>query len=214
MFIGPVNHNAGRCSDLPACRAEALQRRVARPRSLRTRPPTGRWLQMRVRGFTLLEITLAVAILAMMSLAIFRFVQTNLVSIRISSQTAAADATYDGLRELLLGELQSLPPGKGALTGEPAKLNDRPRDEIRWTCGPGMGTLTRYALGDFSVWLRLQPSEKDNNQLDLGIVRRQQADTGIVHEHDSWMPLIKNISSLQIRYFDPRLGKDNAWVDS
>src|SRR5947207_8876130 len=83
-------------------------------------------------GFTLLEITLAVAILAMMSLAIFRFVQTNIISVRISSQTAAADATYDGLRELLLAQLQSLPPAKGALTGEPSKLNERPRDEMRW----------------------------------------------------------------------------------
>jgi prepilin-type N-terminal cleavage/methylation domain-containing protein len=37
-------------------------------------------------GFTLLEITLAVAILAMMSLAIFRFVQSNLVALRASSE--------------------------------------------------------------------------------------------------------------------------------
>ena len=35
-------------------------------------------------GFTLLEITLAVAILGMMSLAIFRFVQTNLTAGRDS----------------------------------------------------------------------------------------------------------------------------------
>lgn len=164
----------------------------------------------RKRGFTLLEVTLAVAILGMMSLAIYRFVQANVVAVRISAESAAADAQYAGLRELLLAQWQGLPPGKGAMTGEPAKLNDRPRDEIRWTCGAGPGLLTRYAPGDFSVWLRLQPSQKDSNQFDLGILRRPQADPGLVHEHDSWVPLIKNVGSLQIRYFDPRL---NIWVD-
>lgn len=158
----------------------------------------------------MLEVTLAVAILGMMALAIFRFVQANIVSVRVSAQTAAADARYDGLRELLLAQWQSLPPGKGALTGEPAKLEDRARDEIRWICGPGPGMLTRYALGDFFVFLRLQPSENQSNQYDLGLLRRPQDDAESVHDHDSWVPLIKNVGSLEIRYFDPRL---NIWVD-
>ena len=54
----------------------------------------------RYRGFTLLEIMLAVAILGMMALAIFRFVQTNMTAVQLSSQAAAADAQYDGLRDL------------------------------------------------------------------------------------------------------------------
>ena len=95
------------------------------------------------------------------------------------------------------------------MTGEPAKLNDRPRDEIRWTCGAGPGLLTRYAPGDFSVWMKLQRSG-NSDKFDLGLLRRPQADPGLVHEHDSWQPLIKNVGSLQIRYFDPRL---NIWVD-
>jgi len=40
-------------------------------------------------GFTLLEIMLAVAILAMMSLAIYRFVQSNLAALRASSDASA-----------------------------------------------------------------------------------------------------------------------------
>jgi prepilin-type N-terminal cleavage/methylation domain-containing protein len=164
----------------------------------------------RVRGFTLLEVTLAVAILALMSLAIYRFVQSNIIALRISSEANAADARYDGLGDLLAAQWQGLAPGTGAMTGEPAKLNDRPRDEIRWTCGAGPGLLTRYARGDFSVFMRLQPSGKTSNQLDLGLLRRPQADPGLVHEHDNWQPLIKNVGSLQIRYFDPRL---NIWVD-
>src|ERR1700726_2601078 len=101
----------------------------------------------RRRGFTLLEIIIAVAILATMAMAIYRFVQSNLVAIRGSSDAIAADARYDGLREVLMTQWQSLPSGKGALLGDTFKLNDRSRDEIRWVCGPGPGLMTRYAAG-------------------------------------------------------------------
>jgi prepilin-type N-terminal cleavage/methylation domain-containing protein len=160
------------------------------------------------RGFTLLEITLAVAILATMSLAIYRFVQSNLTALRASSDANAADACYNGLRDLLAAQWQSLPSGQGAITGEPFKLNDRQRDQIQWICGAGPGLLTRYAPGDFTVSLRLQPENKKSDRLDLGFLRTPQGDSGIGHE--TWVPLIKNVSSLQIRYFDPQ---SNSWID-
>src|SRR5438034_10693187 len=84
------------------------------------------------RGFSLLEITLAVAILWMMSLAIFRFVQSNLTDLRVSADVNAAEAQYDGLRDLLAAEWQKLTPRRAAMKGEPFKLNDRQRDEIKW----------------------------------------------------------------------------------
>src|ERR1044071_10455201 len=62
-------------------------------------------------AFTLLEIMLAVIILGMMALVIYRFVQTNVTAIRVTSGTEAVTARYDGLRELLTQHLQSLPPG-------------------------------------------------------------------------------------------------------
>ena len=61
---------------------------------------------------------MAVAILATMAMAIYRFVQSNMIAIRLSSDALAADARYDGLREVLSEEWQSLPPGKGALLGD------------------------------------------------------------------------------------------------
>jgi len=164
----------------------------------------------RARAFTLLEITLAVAILAMMSVAIYRFVQSNLTALRVSSEASAADARYSGLRDLLMTQWQSLSGGSGAMTGEPFKLNDRPRDEIKWTCGAGPGLLTRYAAGDFTVWMRLQQERDKSDRLDLGLLRKPQDDPSIAHEHETWVPLIKNVGSLQIRYFEPRL---NVWVD-
>jgi hypothetical protein len=161
-------------------------------------------------AFTLLEITLAVGILAMMSVAIYRFVQSNLTAQLVSSEVSAADARYGGLRDLLVTQWQGLSGGNSAMTGEPFKLNDIPRDEIKWTCGAGPGLLTRYASGDFTVAMRLQRENEKSSRLDLGLLRKPKDDPSITHEHESWVPLIENVGSLQIRYFDPRL---NAWVD-
>jgi prepilin-type N-terminal cleavage/methylation domain-containing protein len=160
------------------------------------------------RGFTLLEITLAVAILGMMSLAIFRFVQTNLTALRVSSDANAAEAQYDGMRDLLMSEWQSLSAIRAQMKGEPFKLNDRQRDVISWNCRAGLGLLTRYATGDFTVSLRLLPEKDKSDRLDLGLLRKTQKDSDI--EHETWVPLIKNVKTLQILYFDPRM---NAWID-
>jgi prepilin-type N-terminal cleavage/methylation domain-containing protein len=164
----------------------------------------------RRRGFTLLEIIMAVAILATMALAIYRFVQSNLIAIRLSSETLASEARYDGLREVLAAQWQSLPAGKGALLGDAFKLSDRERDEIRWTCSAGPGLMTRYAAGDFVVALRLQSGKKGSDQLDLGFLRKPKDDSALTNANESWIPLIENVRSLQVRYFDARL---NVWVE-
>jgi prepilin-type N-terminal cleavage/methylation domain-containing protein len=163
----------------------------------------------KAHGFTLLEIMLAVAILGMMALAIFRFVQTNLTALQFSSDTAAADAQYDGLRDLLTTQWQNLNPLRARMVGEPFKLNDRERDEITWNCGAGPGLLTRYAPGEFTVVLRLQPANDNSDQLDLGILRKPQDDSDAVEKHETWVPLIKNVGSLEITYFDPY---SNTWL--
>jgi prepilin-type N-terminal cleavage/methylation domain-containing protein len=162
------------------------------------------------RGFTLLEITLAVAILGLMSLAIYRFVQSNITSLRLSAEASASDARWAGLRDLLTAQWQSLPTGMKALSGDPQKLNERSRDEIRWICGAGPGLLTRYAPGDFIVSMRLQAPDQKSDRLELGFLRRPKDDSSITNEKESWVPLIEDVGSLQIRYFDPRL---NTWLD-
>lgn len=163
----------------------------------------------RSQGFTLLEIIIAVVILATMAMAIYRFVQSNMVAIRVSSDVIAADARYEGLREVLMAQWQSLPPGKGALLGDTYKLSDRSRDEVRWICGAGPGLMTRYAAGDYIVSLRLQ-SEKNSDRYDLGILRKPRNDSAVSDVNESWISLIDNVTSLQIRYFDVRL---NTWVE-
>ena len=166
---------------------------------------------MRARGgFTLLEIVLAVAILAMMSLAIYRFVQTNLTALRISSATNLSDAQYAGFASLLTTQWSSLPAGTGALLGEPIKLNNRPRDEITWICGAGPGLLTRYAAGEYRVSMRLRPMEKEADGMELGFARQAFNDGERDGGDESWIPLIRNVQTMKISYFDPRL---NVWVE-
>jgi prepilin-type N-terminal cleavage/methylation domain-containing protein len=170
----------------------------------------GEWANRRGRGFTLLEIMLAVGILGLMSLAIFRFVQANMTALRVSSDIAARDSQYDGLRDLLTSEWQNLSPQRARLTGEPVKLNDRERDVVGWFSGAGPGLLTRYAPGEFKVVLRLRPESEKGDRLDLGLSRKPKDESG--EEHETWVPLIKNVSSLQISYFAPP-NAPTAWVD-
>lgn len=162
-------------------------------------------------AFTLLEIVLAVAILAMMSVSIYRFVQTNVTALRISAEANTADAQYSGLENLLSAEWQSLTPGQGELLGEPLKLDDRSRDEISWICSAGPGLLTRYAVGEYKVSLRVRPMEKKKDEMEIGIVRQPADRSSEGGSNEDWIPLLGHVQSLQLRYFDPRL---NTWVDS
>ncbi len=162
------------------------------------------------RGFTLLEIMLAVAILGMMSLAIYRFVQTTMIALRIQAESSLVDAQYSGFTNLLSSEWQSLTAGRGALLGEPFKFGDRSRDEITWVATAGPGLMTRYATGEYSVSMRLRPLSKGSEKMGIGLMRKPRSSAEFESETESWIPLLPDVQSLQIRYFDPRL---NTWVD-
>jgi type II secretory pathway pseudopilin PulG len=161
-------------------------------------------------AFTLLEIMLATMILALMAVAIFRFVQANIIALRISAVQNMEQARYNGLLELLTSQWQDLPSGVGALAGDTYKFNDRPRDEIVWACGAGPGLLTRYAGGEFTVRLRLRPMKEGSDRLQLGCYRKPRDDADTDSGNETWVPLIDDVAGLRIRYFDTRL---NAWVE-
>ena len=166
--------------------------------------------RIRRRAFTLLEIALAMAILGMMALVIYRFVSANLITMRVSAEEDKAEARYSGLINLVTAQLQELPNGVGALSGEPFKFNERPRDEMTWVCGYGPGLLTRYAPGEFKVSLRLRPVGDGADRMEIGFNRRPLEAADGSTEGETWIPLLDDARSLQIRYFDPRL---NTWVD-
>jgi prepilin-type N-terminal cleavage/methylation domain-containing protein len=164
---------------------------------------------VRARGFTLLEIMLATAILGLMCVAIYRFVATNITVLRLSAEESADEAHYSGLLDLLTAQWQDLPKGSGAMNGEPFKFNDRPRDEIVWLCGAGPGLLTRYAGGEFTVRMRLRPMP-NSDKLQLGFLRRPRETADGSDEGETWVPLMDNVRGMRLRYFDTRL---NAWVE-
>ena len=166
--------------------------------------------RQRRRGFTLLEIVLAAAILGLMSMAIFRFVQANIIALRMSAVESMEEARYTGLLELLTAQWQDLPTGVGALSGDTFKFNDRPRDEIVWVCGAGPGLLTRYAGGEYTVRMRLRPMKEGSDRLQLGCYRKPREEAEGSDEKETWVPLIDDVGGLRIRYFDTRL---NAWVE-
>ena len=166
--------------------------------------------RQRRRGFTLLEIVLAAAILGLMSMAIFRFVQTNIIALRMSAVESMEEARYTGLLDLLTAQWQDLPTGVGALSGDTFKFNDRPRDEIVWMCGAGPGLLTRYAGGEYTVRMRLRPMKEGSDRLQLGCYRKPRDEAEGSDEKETWVPLIDDVGGLHIRYFDTRL---NAWVE-
>lgn len=161
-------------------------------------------------GFTLLEIILAAAILGLMSMAIFRFVQANIAVLRISATESMEEARYTGLLDLVTAQWQDLPTGVGAMAGDTYKFNDRPRDEIVWACSAGPGLLTRYAGGEFTVRMRLRPMKEGSDRLQLGCYRKPRGEAEGADEKETWVPLMDDVSGLRIRYFDTRL---NAWVE-
>ena len=171
--------------------------------------------KVRRGAFTLLEIMLAVAILGLMALSIYRFVGANLVAVRASTEVDEVDARYDAFAALLTAQLRDLPAGQGALQGEPFKFENRSRDEMTWICSAGPGLLTRYAAGEYSVTLRPRPMA-GSKLLELGIFRESNDDNNDdnndnqVPDNKAWIPLLSDLKSVEIRYFDWRL---NTWVD-
>src|SRR6185436_2127970 len=138
------------------------------------------------------------------------FVQMNINVLRLNAVETVEEARYEGLLDLLTTQWQNLPSGVGALGGEPFKFNDRPRDEITWTSGTGVGLLTRYAEGEFTVRMRLRPTKGGDDKMQLGFLRRPRETIEGSEEGETWVPLMDDVRGMRVRYFDSRL---NAWVE-
>src|SRR5215210_6315232 len=96
--------------------------------------------RQRLAAFTLLEVVLAVAIIAMMTFSIYRFVEGSLDAIAFSTRQSTEDAAMQALISVLQAQLNNLPQAQpGVLLGEPHKFGSKPSDEMQWTSGPGNG---------------------------------------------------------------------------
>jgi len=178
-----------------------------------TRPPRNRSNFMSSahskNGFTLIEVMLGVMIMALLTLAIYRFIDTDLSGIAMSQEITAKEASVRSLLAVVKDELQNLPQGQqGSLIGQPHIFSGNSSDEMTWYSAPGRsnGLFTNYSTGDYYVKLTLKPNTA-TKQDDLGVWRSTPNDP----TPQNWLTLIPNVTSLEVRYYDPNL---NAWVDT
>jgi prepilin-type N-terminal cleavage/methylation domain-containing protein len=159
-------------------------------------------------AFTLLEVVIAVAIVSLLTISIYRFVVANLTALRISTEMSTERQSMVGLVNLIDAQLSDLPvQGQALLLGQPHKFHNLESDEMQWLCRAGQGMLTTAALGEYRVTLELKPVEKTSAELELGLRRRPVEGT---EKDDTWISLMRPVVALEIRYFHPQL---NAWVE-
>jgi prepilin-type N-terminal cleavage/methylation domain-containing protein len=174
------------------------------------------------RGFTLLEVVLAVMILGMTSIGIFKFVQSNLRAIKYSVEDADEVLSVERLVALVQEELYDLPirGNNGSLTGIALASQGRDFDTLEWPSRGGPGLMTTAATGEFRVRLMMKPNA-DSSGYEIGFRRQPvllDSAGGLVQggsEKDaSWVPLLTHTNGLRIRYWDARLGQlIDSWRD-
>ncbi len=188
----------------------------------------GRWAlgvdlrATRRAGFTLIEVMLAIAIMTLTTLGIFRFVQSTVRAVAESVTDTEEQLSVERLVALVQEEFYSIPArGQTNISGESIKLNGADFDWIEWRSRGGPGLMTTAATGEYRVKLRIQPVEKNSNKYEIGFWRRPALlDTagGLVSggsDNDAtWVPLLPRAAALRIRYWDSRLGQlVDAWRD-
>lgn len=159
------------------------------------------------RGFTLLEVMIAVGVIALITTSIYGFLKSTLVGIRVVSEANDDRQSVVALVKVVEAELQDLPLRvNGAIQGVPHKFDNLEADELQWYCRGGNGLFTKAAEGEWYSNLTIQ-RDKTTHELEIGI-RRRPIDA---KESDyKWWPLLRHVSALEVRYWDRRL---NSWIE-
>jgi prepilin-type N-terminal cleavage/methylation domain-containing protein len=166
------------------------------------------------RAFTLLEVMIAVLLIAMVAVTIQRFVEATLTGIRHSLEREEESEAMSGLFRLIDTQLDDLPlKGQAVIVGNPHHFADQlPSDELEWRCRPGQGTLTGAGEGEWRVTLMLRPQPENARKYDLGL-RRRSVEFGTDKDWN-WVPLLKDVAGVKFLYFDSRLNASvNRWQD-
>ena len=171
----------------------------------------------RVRGgFTLLEVILAVWIIGLVAVSMFRFLETDLKAIGISSEQNSKNESIRALAAMLQGQMNELPPSlPAAILGEAHTLQEMASDELSWKCQAGNGLFTANAAGQYVATMAIrQDSQTNHSWLSL---RRVPDETGTLQQErigeagdQHWLDLMDKVDGLEVRYFDSRVGQ---WVE-
>jgi prepilin-type N-terminal cleavage/methylation domain-containing protein len=159
-------------------------------------------------GFTLLEVMIGVAVLAMLTYTVYQFVQTNLIAVQYSTKASLDRQSMSGLLDFVQAEMTEIPAkGQGVLLGTASKTGDLSMDQMQWTCKAGQGLLTTSAAGEYYVTLAIQAVTKNSRELAIGLRRRT---TSSLESDYNWLPLLHPAAAMEIRYYDPRL---SSWLE-
>lgn len=173
------------------------------------------------RGFTLLEVMVAMLIISLLAFTLFRFVSANLQAMHTTSELQSERETVQAVVRLLGAQLADLPRRQtGVLLGNPLKIHDLPSDELIWRTHAGPGLLTAAAPGEYRVTMTVQPAEGASGEYELGL-RREPITAEASSNVDffsrgsgankyNWVSLVRPMAGFEVRYFDARL---NAWLD-
>lgn len=150
---------------------------------------------------------MAVAIIALLVMGVYRFVTANVTAIHASTELSEEQRAMEGMVSFIEDLLANLPQeNPNVLTGEPFKKNNLRGDRIEWIARAGEGVLTTAAPAEYRVTLSLE-SVENSDQMALGL-RRRLVDEDI--KNSKFMPLLRGVQAFKVRYFDKR---QNAWVD-
>jgi hypothetical protein len=146
-------------------------------------------------------------VMALIALSIYRFVETDLQAIKLSTEITTRRNSIQALVSVLQNEFCNLPPGlPSAIMGAAHKFNGKASDEVDWLSQSGNGLFTLAAEGSWKVTLILRPDDKTHTYT-LGLLRQLPDNS---NKQENWLPLLPNIDAIEIRFFDPRL---NTWLE-
>jgi prepilin-type N-terminal cleavage/methylation domain-containing protein len=172
-------------------------------------------------AFTLLEVMIATMILGLLMVTLYRFLAAHLMAMHATSEWGDEHDATQAVVRLVRSQLNGLPPqGTDMLDGHANKFHGLSNDEITWRSSAGPGLLSATAAGEFHVTLTVQPVNEKSAETELGL-RRQPIDPKRAQDVDldrgggdhkyNWLPLIRPMAALEIRYYDARL---NSWLDA
>jgi hypothetical protein len=163
---------------------------------------------------------IALAITALIVFSLYGFVSAHLGTIRASTELGDDTDTLNTAVRYLQAQMNALPSIEDSnLSGQPFKFHGLECDELSWISQAGRGMLTTAAPGDFKVTLTVQPIDERSTETELGL-RRQPVpenkaplhlDRGGAGGRYDWLPLVRPMASMEIRYYDPT---NNEWIDN
>lgn len=168
------------------------------------------------RGFTLLEVMLAVLILGLVAIGIFRFVQGTLQAIRYSVEDAEESLSVERTVALIQEEMYALPTkgNTGFIVGTELRNQNRDFDTLEWQSKGGPGLMTTAATGQYRVTLMMKPVTATSREYEIGLRRRPvtvDSAGGLVQggsdKDATWIPLLPKTDGLRIRFWDKNMNQ-------